>query len=897
MTTASTLRKKVFIIILAALAGLLAIIYGIAQPLLLNSFDRLERERVQQSVDRVADALDGELTSLGMTAGDWNERSELGRFIRAAPRGTPLPAPIFTAFSVNLIIIVDTAGEVLFQGSSSPNQRQQAPAPISLLKQISRDFPLLHHGTAGAINRGYLVLPEGILLLASHPIIGESAGGFRGTVLMGRFLSEPILQRLSETAETRFSIEPPELPAGATASFEQHPYHGRPNLVYFPDRTSVTGSVIMTGITGQPAFALKVVLPRDIRQEGITAVRSLALALLIGGLLFGTVVIILMDRTFFSRLARLDTEVRAISIQYDPTERVSVTGNDELARLARTVNGMLEAIHSSEVRYRTLVEQLPAITYSARGDDTGVTDYISPKVEEVLGYSPTEWQAEPNLWAGLLHPDDRDRVLTAVASAHKNRTPFSCEYRMIARNGRTIWIADHFERLKNGAGAKGAILGLMFDVTARRHMEGTLRESERRYRATMENIRLLAVELDTDGTMVFGNSFLLELTSWQRPEVTGKKWFDVFIPPGDTTSRAIFFSSILSGTIPLNIENEIITRSGERRLVAWNNTILYDDEGRIMGTASIGEDITERRHAEETLMESLRLQQAILDNIPDIAWLKDREGRYIAVNEAFCRATGFPQDKVIGMPDDRLWPPEQAAVYLKNDRQVIQAAHALTFEEELCDLQGRRLMMETVKTPITGPRGDIIGTTGIARDITSRKRTEDTLRYLSTHDTLTKLYNRLFFEEEMERLERGRLYPVSIISADAEGLKEVNDREGHAGGDLLLRRIASLLSATLRSDDVIARVGGDEFAVLLAMTDEATVAEIIRRIRTRLTEESGTIIGLSLGAATARKGDRLIDTLNKADDAMYRDKYQRTGRHSRRTFPSTPCPHEEPEPL
>jgi diguanylate cyclase (GGDEF)-like protein len=155
----------------------------------------------------------------------------------------------------------------------------------------------------------------------------------------------------------------------------------------------------------------------------------------------------------------------------------------------------------------------------------------------------------------------------------------------------------------------------------------------------------------------------------------------------------------------------------------------------------------------------------------------------------------------------------------------------------------------------------------------------------------------LFFEEEMARLERGRLYPVSIISADAEGLKEVNDREGHAGGDLLLRRIASLLSATLRSDDVIARVGGDEFAVLLAMTDEATVAEIILRIRTRLTEESGTIIGLSLGAATARKGDRLIDTLNKADDAMYRDKYQRTGRHSRRTFPSTPCPHEEPEPL
>ena len=88
-----------------------------------------------------------------------------------------------------------------------------------------------------------------------------------------------------------------------------------------------------------------------------------------------------------------------------------------------------------------------------------------------------------------------------------------------------------------------------------------------------------------------------------------------------------------------------------------------------------------------------------------------------------------------------------------------------------------------VKTPVTGPQGDIIGITGIARNITERKQNEEKLRFMSTHDTLTGLYNRMYFDEELARLERGRLYPVSIISTDADGLKEVNDREGHAAGD------------------------------------------------------------------------------------------------------------------
>ena len=100
-------------------------------------------------------------------------------------------------------------------------------------------------------------------------------------------------------------------------------------------------------------------------------------------------------------------------------------------------------------------------------------------------------------------------------------------------------------------------------------------------------------------------------------------------------------------------------------------------------------------------------------------------------------------------------------------------------------------------------------------DITQQKRAEDRLRFLSTHDVLTGLYNRAFFEEETTRMERGRHYPISVLMVDVDHLKITNDRRGHAAGDSLLRRAAAVLRAAFRTEDVVARIGGDEFAVLL----------------------------------------------------------------------------------
>jgi len=157
-----------------------------------------------------------------------------------------------------------------------------------------------------------------------------------------------------------------------------------------------------------------------------------------------------------------------------------------------------------------------------------------------------------------------------------------------------------------------------------------------------------------------------------------------------------------------------------------------------------------------------------------------------------------------------------------------------------------------------------------------KQQAEEQLRYVSSHDTLTGVYNRCYFNEELARLDRGRHFPVSIIVVDLDRLKEINDTRGHAAGDRLIQQAARVLTSAVRVEDVVARIGGDEFAIILAGADLEAAARVIERIRDEEAEynrgDAEFSLGMSLGVATALSRGDLDMTHKQADRLMYEDK-------------------------
>lgn len=293
----------------------------------------------------------------------------------------------------------------------------------------------------------------------------------------------------------------------------------------------------------------------------------------------------------------------------------------------------------------------------------------------------------------------------------------------------------------------------------------------------------------------------------------------------------------------------------------------------------------ELRDAHQLLEES-RDRYADLYDLAPVGYLTlDGKGLIKEMNLTGATMLGVERARLTGLPLGIFISREDKQILREHLRRCKEETGPARSELCLTCKDGEILWVELYTVPVpTGARQAPLYFTALT-DITTRKEAEEQLKHLNAHDALTGLYNRAYFDEEMARFQSGRQFPISVVMADVDNLKQVNDRSGHAQGDEFLRRAAQVFKAAFRTEDVVARIGGDEFAALLPGSNIPHAEEIVQRVRTNQAALNATglepPLSLSLGSATARKGDPLVKALKQADERMYREKGQNpSARHS-----------------
>lgn len=533
-----------------------------------------------------------------------------------------------------------------------------------------------------------------------------------------------------------------------------------------------------------------------------------------------------------------------------------------------------EEVEKREKRFQALIEHGRDSISLLAADGTLLWE--SPSAGITLGYKSKQFVGR-NIFE-LMHPDDL--AWTQEMYAYIVQTPGNIregEFRLLHANGDWRWIECSATNLLDEPGVHAVVLNYR-DITERKVVEEALQKSQDLYMNLVESQTDLICRWLPDTTVIYANNAYCDYFGKSSEEIIGdrfKSWL-----PGET-------QDIVQDTIDRLLRREEkryiieeinINPQGHKRWVSWAYNPITNKNGEIIEFQSVGRDITERKQIEEALQEKEIQYRNLADSGTALIWKSGTDKLCNYFNIPWLRFTGRTLEQEMGNGWAEGVHPEDFDRCLKTYISAFDKQEAFEMDYRLRHSSGEYRWIQDLGTPNYNSNNEFVGYIGHCFDITERKRAEDQLRYQSMHDALTGIYNRTFFEEELVRFERSREFPISVIIGDVDGLKQVNDTRGHATGDELLKQAANVLGSVFRAEDVLARIGGDEFAILLPKTDFPSLENMVSRIKERILEYNkihpDLQVHLSLGAATAETDD-LVSTFKLADQRMYADKSNR----------------------
>ncbi|MGI8944633.1 MAG: PAS domain S-box protein, partial [Thermoleophilaceae bacterium] len=505
----------------------------------------------------------------------------------------------------------------------------------------------------------------------------------------------------------------------------------------------------------------------------------------------------------------------------------------------------------------------------------GAIESWNPSARELFGYTAQEAIGQPN--AMLVPPERQEELEEILAQIKRGERVEPLETVRVAKDGRAIDVSLRISLLHNSEGELVGSSSICHDITRQKVLEAELRRTSRHF----ELSRDLAVTSGFDGYFKSANPALEHILGWSRDEFLARPLIDM-VHPDDRADTLKEVEKLADGQTTFNFTNRFEARDGSYRWLDWNAIVPADEE--LMYASA--RDMTERAVMEQALREAEQRFRTAFDGAPIGVCLMSLDpadpGRLQQANPALAEMLGTSVQDLNGVPVSSLIHPEDHDDLHAHLTELSDGHRShVQVEKRFMHRNGHPVwaLISAARLPAAAGRQAVAVTH--VMDISDRKQFEGQLQHLADHDALTGLFNRRRFGEELERaLSHAKRFGEdgAVLFLDLDGFKFVNDTLGHAAGDELIARVAGLLASSLRETDTLARVGGDEFAVLLARTDQESAVRVADKLLSTLRRNSAAVrddrsarVSSSIGIALFSGDDDLTadELVVEADIAMY----------------------------
>ena len=348
----------------------------------------------------------------------------------------------------------------------------------------------------------------------------------------------------------------------------------------------------------------------------------------------------------------------------------------------------------------------------------------------LLGFARTDLFKQS--MSRFILPEDHNIFYSTRKNVLTAGEPQVCDLRMVKKDGTVFWACLTFTAAQDASGSFLYRI-VLTDITERKQAENALRESEERLEFVLRGSRLGFWDWDLETNDVKRNERWAEMLGYTLREIdfTVKHWLD-FVHPDDRSMAHQSVQDHLEGRTPMHqAEYRMFAKDGRHRwILDQAQVVKRDAHGRPLRMSGTHTDITERKQAEESLRKSEAHLRTLVQTIPDLIWLKDKDGVYLSCNKIFGRLLGAGEEDIVGKTDYDFINRELADYYRAHEQRVIAEGRQSRKEEWVTFLDdGHRALLETVNTPMYDDKGTLVGVLGIGRDITERKRSEAALQH------------------------------------------------------------------------------------------------------------------------------------------------------------------------